>query len=409
MKISYTFKTYEVTIDYEKADDLREKIKEVACQYGITVEPAIQYVLLRNSIISTMSNHLSERFEFVYEGKKADFEQNDVMFSVSILKRLFSKDKKDHNTFQLKNLDILSFYAYGCSWYEKYPQSNGFDDSLSDMVNINPIIDSNQAIIENEQNNENIIITNEKLSTKTYNKYLFGILCLVFASLIYVFWLYFSIDEEYKTFERKYQTNMQRFFAEYNSLKGFNPLYYDTLQVVDTTRAIFHKNFNIDTHLYFRDAFKISIIKSDDNFQSEPGFKKCDILGGIAFGFGTTYCQSDCNKIYETKYLNQNNTTILRITLPDYKFITYLTFKWVEIGSNWGSGGYVYLNKDSIKTGNEPYHYIGIFPPSNLLKDETVRNYRIKLDKRAKDIDIVISDIADGSEIFINDIIVYGW
>ena len=409
MKISYTFKTYEVTIDSEKVDDLRDKIKEVACNYGITVEPAIQFVLLRNSIINIMSNQLSNHYEFVYEGKEVDFEQNDVMFSVSILKRLFSKDRNHHITYQLKNLDILSFYAYGCSWYEKYPQTNGFDDSNFGQGNSNSIIDSKQAKIENETSNENIIITNEKHRTKTYNKYLFGILCLVFAAFIYVLWLYFSIDDEYKTFGRKYQTIMQRFFAEYNSMKGFNPLYYDTLQIADTTRAIFHKNFNIDTYLNFRDAFKISIIKSNDNFQSEPGFKKCDILGGIAFGFGTTYCQSDCNKIYETKYLNQNNTTILRITLPDYKFITYLTFKWVEIGSNWGSGGYVYLNKDSIKTGNEPYHYIGIFPPSNLLKDETVRNYRIKLDKRAKDIDIVISDIADGSEIFINDIIVYGW
>jgi hypothetical protein len=86
--------------------------------------------------------------------------------------------------------------------------------------------------------------------------------------------------------------------------------------------------------------------------------------------------------------------------------ITYISFQWVEINGNWGSSGNVFINGGKI--GFEPYQFIGNWPNSNLIKDETVRNFKCSVNAKTKYLDIAVQDIADESEIFIDNIEICG-
>jgi len=121
MKKIHEFQTYEVNITQEERNELCQKIKVIAENQNILTEPHIQFNLLLKKINLRMIE-LCDEWVFTFKNEKSgqieevDFSNNSVMFSVKVLKSLFSNNKSGMYTLQSKNLDILSFYAYGVPW-----------------------------------------------------------------------------------------------------------------------------------------------------------------------------------------------------------------------------------------------------------------------------------------------------
>jgi hypothetical protein len=395
MKPVFKFEVGETKISKAEADKLREVILTKAREKDIGTEP-IQYERLLNDIISKMVE-LNEEYDFSFNGDKVDFsKENFVMFKSKVLKTfLYSKVNDEIITLQKKNLDILSFYAYEKPWT---------------AINNNNIKNGNISNHENEKLIAGKIEELIKLLNNNKVKRIF-LAILIFSFIGIILFQYFEkrkLSGFFSERETQYQKQLEIGRDYFFKLKGIDEKYYDTLKLPeDEYRVIFTKDFKVDTSFTFPGKIKMKIIESDNEFLSEPGLKPCNKFGGyLAFGFGTTYCTGNCYELlYKIPYNKQENCTILRIEFSDSTFISFISFKWVEIDGNWGSIGWVFVNNKKI--GYDPYQLIGIYPPSNMLKDEKVRPYKCKIGEYLKYIDIAVLDIANESEIFIDEIRLY--
>jgi hypothetical protein len=388
MKESYKFELGEITINKEDADYLRNKIISIALKKNIGVDP-IQFERLIREISIKMCE-LSKETDFMFNNEIVDFStENFTMFKSKVLKSFLSiKKNEELITLQKKNLDILSFYAFDKPWSEI-----NNDENVNDSVGGNSKIQKFSSFIKKRLFKRTLFISQYVL--------------FVFV-IFFLYYKFANLKDEFERREEKYQDQLKIGQENFYRLNNIDIKNYDTLKIPFNEKHVFIKNFDLDTTYSFPGDVAYEVIKSNVKYQSEPGIKDCNKFNGKkAFGFGTTYCTGFCYKLTnKVLYINQPYKTIFRIKFRYLTFITYLSFKWVEINGNWGSGGWVFINNNSI--GNDIYHYIGIYPPSNLLIDETVKVYKQKVDQYSKYIDIVIIDIANESEILINDIQIFG-
>ncbi|TAL66832.1 MAG: hypothetical protein EPN82_17070 [Bacteroidetes bacterium] len=388
MKQIFKFEFYEIKIRKADADLIRDRILSIAKEKNIGTEP-IQYEdLLRD--IGKKLIELSNTYEFVLDGKKVDLTQdNFAMFKSKVLKTFFhSKLNDDILSILKKNLDILCFYAFDKPWSET--EINNKTNELRDVKSKIAVF----LLFFKRKNVQRVLL-----------------ILLFVLLLIYIQYLVSennTVMKYYETKDKRYQIELEKARDNFFILNKYDLKYYDTLVISDNARVLYIKNFGNDTAKSFPGGIAYQIIRSNINYKSEPGIKLCSkFSSGYAFGFGKTYCEDNCYEdIDKIQYTEHPYKTIFRIYFKDSTLITYVSFKWVEMNGNWGSGGMVYINGN--KFGTAPYQYIGIYPPSNMLKDETVRNYKLKVDEYAKYIDIVVLDISNVSEIFINNIVVYG-
>ena len=139
---------------------------------------------------------------------------------------------------------------------------------------------------------------------------------------------------------------------------------------------------------YFKSNYTIT-----GTFSTNPYYANLPIFNNsYAFGFGQSTC---------TAYCYDNYKTSIKITLPEEKLIETVSFKAAELYTNWGSRGYLYLNGSQL--ANSAFHR---FPDNDLTADLSYRNHEINAYRYAKDITFTVNDITDGSEIFIDDVVI---
>lgn len=378
MNNTHEFQTYEVNITEEERDLLCNKIKEKAQSQSILTEPHIQY----NLLLKNISNHmqfLCNEWIFTYKNEKSkqieeiDFNNSSIMFSVRVLKSLFSNNKSIISL-QSKNLDILSFYINDKPW---------------------------QNIIK--PNN----LVEPPLQKKKINNHLFFIIGIILSILTIGFLLFkvVVLNDKINEIENQYQTSLKLSQANYFKLYKIDN--YKSIEIPDSSIILCQVYFDHNTFLNSQDGFKLKIIKNHGTFLEEPGIKENNVLGTpLAFGFGKTSCTGNCFEPNK-HYLELKNCSILRLIPPKETYFTFIELKWVEMGKNFGSCGYVFINKKNIAIGEWPENNFGVLPPSNYLIDESVHRLVLKIDTLVKTIDIAVMDIANQSEIFINEIKVY--
>ena len=392
MKPVYKMEYGEIRILKSDADSIRDKILSIAKEKDIGIEP-IQYERLLKDMELKMSDFAAV-YDFILDGRPVDFsKENFAMFKSKVLKTFFhSKLKDEIITLQKKNLDILCFYAFDTDWFEYrrklHPELNGTNGSPE----------------RTEERLNNVI---RIINRNTLNYLLISFLFITtMAFLVKYFELKSIISEK----EQKYKSSLTSLTEQFKKFTKFNYHYYDSLLIPENEPVILEIDFDGINKDYnnFPYRYEIIVNKNGSGIKSDAGIKPCPQLGkSMAFGFGQRHCASGCYKYIENMlYYNQPNSTILRIKLLKKYHLTYLTFKWVEVGQNWGSIGYVYIN--GIRMGNIIYNSMGNYPPSNMLKDERLTEYRARLDEFSDKIDFHVFDISNESEIFINDILIYG-
>ncbi len=122
-----------------------------------------------------------------------------------------------------------------------------------------------------------------------------------------------------------------------------------------------------------------------------------------AFAFGRSYCGVNCFSSPYGAY-NQPYFTIVRITFPSPTAVGNLSFKWAEIGGNWGSQGMV--NLDNTVYGTEITHSVGIYPNSNHVFDQSVKTWSHALNQTVSVIDIWVADITNASQVWMDDLVI---
>lgn len=392
MENTFNFDAGELNIDKKAADEFREAILAVARENNIADNP-IQYELLLKHIKAKMTE-LSTSVKFTFSGTEVDFSKdNPVIFTTRVLKSFFL-EKKDAGiiTMQSKNLDILSFYAYGIP-FSKSINSNGTNGNHKGRNHL--LIKSN--------NKRNWLLPS-----------ILAVLLLLLSVTLFIMWKF--LDSERKHFSAdisEYQSVIKKLYnTEFFESRKFNPKYYDTLQIPPSSLLLslgfssIEESFN-HTKFYTTDGITLQQIFEKDTFGVLPGVKYCETFKEPAFGFGKTKRESDCYT-RNISYDKQKYMCILRLKFRDSTYVSYITFNWAEIGYNWGSTGHVHINGESDFIGVDPYQTIGIFPASNKILDENKYTYKCMVGRNVSFIDIAIWDITDESEIFINDLMIFG-
>ncbi|TAL69897.1 MAG: hypothetical protein EPN82_04575 [Bacteroidetes bacterium] len=391
MKPVIKFEYGEIRIRKAEADLIRERILSIAKEKDIGIVP-IQYERLLKDIEQKLSD-MSELYDFILDGKPVDFsKENFAMFKSKVLKTFFHSKREDEIiTLQKKNLDILCFYAFDICWNDfKNMQNQNYNDG--------------NGINEHTEKRINAVI---KIINRNTISYL--LISLLFIISIALSVNYFELKGKYVEREIKYNSALKALTEQFQHFTKFDYHYYDSLPLPndDILLKIDFDDMNQD-YKNFPYHYEVIVNKSGSSIKSEPGIKTCLQLGKEkAFGFGLRNCISGCYVFTSAiPYYKQPNSTILRIKLGKKYHLTYLTFKWVEVGHNWGSIGYVYINGNRV--GDLIYNSIGNYPPSSMMQDERLTEYRAKLDETASSLDFHVFDISNESEIFINNIVIYG-
>jgi len=424
----FIFSSGNIVIDKFFADELRENIKKAA-NYNKWSNSPFPYDTITRDIFKKMAD-LCDEYEFYYENEAIDFKSyTTFMFSQKVLKDLFSDKAKNSENYIIrsKNLDILSFYAYGKPWQDvlldhKKEEEKGNENVKENNHEISN--DSNQPIIEQLSPESNITETPSiQSNTFKFKSIIMIAQYPIFLAIIIFFGTkYFNIrsqitekDREYQklreiyqTHENQYQSTIRWLSNDWLKFNKFDYKYYDTAKAPKTTPTLFLKRFIIDTSFHYMNNATVEIIKSNCNFINPPGIKDCNKFGGsYAFGFGNTDCPSDCLEHFdEVPYYKQPYCVIFRVNFNSMKDIEYISFQWVQLGRSWGSQGCVFVNNKLV--GDPQYQRFGNNPASNFLIDETVRNFKSRVNERASYVDIVVWDITNESEIFIDNILISG-
>lgn len=134
-------------------------------------------------------------------------------------------------------------------------------------------------------------------------------------------------------------------------------------------------------------------VKTKGTFTTEPGIRTTTLFGSAkAFGFGKS-----------TATINawDNYTSAFRIQFPEELTIGLISFKEAELGGNWGSTGYIYVDGHLIQNG--------IFertPANDFKADTTFRTRLIAANRIGKIVEFKVKDITSTSEIYIDDILI---
>lgn len=138
-------------------------------------------------------------------------------------------------------------------------------------------------------------------------------------------------------------------------------------------------------------------IETIGSFSSYPGIKNITNFGSQrAFGFGLSTCGASCFDAY---------TSILVIKLPMPIHITEISFKEMELYSNWGSAGRILI--DGAYLTNNPFDF-SRSPYNDWQADGIYRQKTFTVDKKVSKIEFRVSDITRSSEVFIDDLLILG-
>ena len=147
----------------------------------------------------------------------------------------------------------------------------------------------------------------------------------------------------------------------------------------------------------FEDGILDSLITIETvgTFNHLPGIKDITNFGSMkAFGYGRSTCGSNCFNNYVTNF---------KITFPEPTYISIIYFKEMELYSNWGSKGTVYI--DGIP--NNLHNDFGRLPTNDGQPDTEYREQSFSINQYVTIIELEVSDITTSSEIFIDDLEIY--
>jgi len=137
-------------------------------------------------------------------------------------------------------------------------------------------------------------------------------------------------------------------------------------------------------------------IETVGTFNANPGIKDITNFGSMkAFGFGVSTCGASCFDNYVTNF---------KITLPEPTYITTISFKEMELYGNWGSRGTLYI--DGVP--NYLYNDFGRLPHNDLQPDTIYREKTFSVNHYVTTIELEVDDITVESEIFIDDLEIFG-
>ncbi|MBD3335821.1 MAG: T9SS type A sorting domain-containing protein [Candidatus Eisenbacteria bacterium] len=135
------------------------------------------------------------------------------------------------------------------------------------------------------------------------------------------------------------------------------------------------------------------------SFISQPGIKTMTLFGSAkAFGYGRSTCGASCFDAYVTN---------LKITLAQPTYVATISFKEMELYGNWGSKGKIYLDGANYSWGsyNENEDF-GRQPTNDGYADTEYRSHDFAIDCYVTVIELVVADITNQSEIFLDDLAV---
>jgi hypothetical protein len=130
-------------------------------------------------------------------------------------------------------------------------------------------------------------------------------------------------------------------------------------------------------------------------FSSLPGIKDVSSFGSAkGFGFGISTCSANCFESYVTELI---------ITFPMSTYIDSMLYCEMELYGNWGSKGDIYINGSVL-----PNSYIGNIPSNDRSPDVTPRCKSFIINQQVNTITFHVWDITNSSEIFIDNLFLYG-
>lgn len=131
------------------------------------------------------------------------------------------------------------------------------------------------------------------------------------------------------------------------------------------------------------------------SYKKAPGIDFRNEFGGsYCYGFGKSTCSASCFDSYATEMI---------IDLGRATYVKNLTFNVMELNGDWGSSGQVYI--DGVKVKNVQ---LGSSPSNDGKPDYKPRKITIDVNSNTTEIKIRVYDITNRSEIFIDDLKVYG-
>jgi hypothetical protein len=136
-------------------------------------------------------------------------------------------------------------------------------------------------------------------------------------------------------------------------------------------------------------------VQTVGSFGSPPDIVDLTNFGSAhAFGFGLSTCPADCFESFGTR---------LSITFPATVHVTRIEFKGMILYDNWGNAAHMYV--DGMLTTNN-------FDSPNWnsrVPDSTYRSYSFAINQDLQTIDLRVSDITSAAELFIDDLVIYGY
>lgn len=138
-------------------------------------------------------------------------------------------------------------------------------------------------------------------------------------------------------------------------------------------------------------------VSKTGTFNSAPGIKSVTDLGSTkAFGFGRSSCGASCFESYVTK---------LTITFPSATYVSTISFKTMELYGNWGSYGDLYVDGAKFTTDTTGFDKL---PRNDFTADTIPRTINYTIGKTVTNLEFKVGDITSSSEIFIDDLVIYG-
>mgnify|MGYP003883039383 CR=1 FL=1 len=137
-------------------------------------------------------------------------------------------------------------------------------------------------------------------------------------------------------------------------------------------------------------------VETVGTFNHPPGIKPLTEFGSTkAFGFGRSTCGASCFEGYET---------YLKITFPAPMWIDRIEFKDMELYDNWGSGGQVWYDGVMDTT-----FYFSRQEWNDRQPDTTYRTWSRPVNRMVREIKFRMTDITSASEVFMDDLRIYGF
>lgn len=139
-------------------------------------------------------------------------------------------------------------------------------------------------------------------------------------------------------------------------------------------------------------------INTVGSFSESPGIKNITNFGSTkAFGYGRSTCGASCFDNYYMSFV---------ITFSEPTFVSDIYFKEMELYGNWGSKGHVII--DGVWLTQPESFDFGRTPSNDGIADTTYRDQTFQIYEVVTTIELRVRDITSSSEIFLDDLIVYG-